>query len=140
MRLNDYKEPCIIISASGMMEAGRVKHHIAHSISNPKNTILAVGYCSPNSLGGKLMAGHKSVTIYGENFEVNADVEIILSYSAHGDYEEMLRFLSCQNKEQVKTIFLVHGENEAKVEWKNTLVKNGFKHVTIPVKGEVFEI
>jgi metallo-beta-lactamase family protein len=140
MRLNDYKEPCIIISASGMMEAGRVKHHIAHSISNPKNTILAVGYCSPNSLGGKLMTGHKSVNIYGENFEVNADVEIILSYSAHGDYEEMLRFLSCQNKEQVKTIFLVHGENEAKVEWKNTLVKNGFKHVTIPVKGEVFEI
>jgi len=140
MQLNDSNEPCIIISASGMMEAGRVKHHIAHTISNAKNTILAVGYCSPNSLGGKLLAGHKTVNIYGEEYNVNAEIDAIHSYSAHADYEDMLRFLNCQKKEEVKKIFLVHGETETKVIWKNTLVQNGFKDVSIPVKGEVFEV
>lgn len=140
MRLNESKEPCIIISASGMMEAGRVKHHIAHNISNEKNTILAVGYCSPGSLGGKLLAGNKTVSIYGEEFHVAAEIDAIHSYSAHADYEDMLRFLSCQKKEEIKKMFLVHGETDTKVEWKNILVKNNFKEIAIPVKGEVFQL
>ncbi len=140
MRLNEYNQPCIIISASGMMEAGRVKHHIAHNISNPKNTILAVGYCSPSSLGGKLVRGEKNVNIFGENFQVLADVESIHSYSAHGDYEEMMKFLSCQNKTEVKKIFLVHGEQDTKKAWRETLMKEGFEHVEIPVKGEIFDL
>ncbi|MDP2387714.1 MAG: MBL fold metallo-hydrolase [Bacteroidota bacterium] len=140
MRLNEYNHPCIIISASGMMEAGRVKHHIAHNISNPKNTILAVGYCTPSSLGGKLVSGEKNVNIFGENFQVLADVESIHSYSAHGDYEEMLKFLNCQNKKEVKKVFLVHGEQNTKKVWRETLVKEGFGRVEIPVKGEIFEL
>jgi metallo-beta-lactamase family protein len=140
MRLNEYKEPCIIISASGMMEAGRVKHHIAHGVSNPKNTILAVGYCSPSSLGGKLTRGDATVNIFGDTFKVLADVEVISSYSAHADYEEMLKFLDCQNKKAVKKVFLVHGEQDTKVAWRTRLIHDGFEHVEIPVKGEVFEL
>ncbi|HEY1039786.1 MAG TPA: MBL fold metallo-hydrolase [Bacteroidia bacterium] len=140
MRLNEYNQPCIIISASGMMEAGRVKHHIAHALSNPKNTILAVGYASPSSLGGKLIRGEKSVNIFGEEHEVKADIEVISSYSAHADYEEMLKFLSCQDKREVKKMFLVHGEKDTKLVWRQRLLNEGFAHVEIPVKGEVFEL
>ena len=96
-KLNNRDEPMVIISASGMADAGRVKHHIAHNISNPENTILIVGYCEPNSLGGRLMNGDKQVRIYGEHYAVNADVQVIRSFSAHGDYEDISQFLACQN-------------------------------------------
>ena len=138
--LNTLKEPCIIISASGMMDAGRVKHHLANNISDAKNTVLVVGYCSPNSLGRHIKDGDKQVKIFGEMHEVKADVEIIDSYSAHADYNELIRFLSCQDKEKVKKIFLVHGETEAKVSFKEKLDKEGYKEVIIPKRNEVFVI
>lgn len=136
--LNDSKEPCIIISASGMMDAGRIKHHLANNISNPKNTVLVVGYCSPNSLGRHIRDGKKEVKIFGDYYQVNAEVEIIDSYSAHADYGELLKYLSCQNKELVKKIFLVHGEIEAKLAFKETLMKEGYKEIIIPNKSESF--
>lgn len=138
MALNTSDEPCIIISASGMMDAGRVKHHLANNISDSKNTILVVGYCTPNSLGGKIREGQKQVRIFGEDHAVNADVEIIDSYSAHADYAELIRFLSCQNKEKIKKLFLVHGDPEAKISFKEKLVKEGYKEVVIPNKNETF--
>ncbi|RYD90210.1 MAG: MBL fold metallo-hydrolase, partial [Sphingobacteriales bacterium] len=108
--LNNDPRPCVIISSSGMAEAGRVKHHIKNNIKNPKTTILIVGYCEPNSLGGRLVRGEKEVNIFGEQYPVNADVRVIKSMSAHGDYEDLLRFVSCQDPALVKKIFLVHGE------------------------------
>lgn len=138
--LNNSKEPCIIISASGMMDAGRIKHHLANNISNPKNTILVVGYCSPNSLGGYIREGKKQVKIFGDYFEVNADVEIIDSYSAHADYNELLQFLSCQDKEKIKKIFLVHGEIDAKISFKEKLMSKGYKEIIIPNKAEAFNL
>ncbi|MCX6260197.1 MAG: MBL fold metallo-hydrolase [Bacteroidia bacterium] len=107
--LNDYKKPCIIISASGMMEAGRIKHHLANNISNPQNTILVVGYCSPVTLGARIARGDKEVSIFGTVYKVNAEVKEIDSFSGHGDYKEMISFLSCQNKSEVQSTFLVHG-------------------------------
>ncbi len=136
--LNSSDEPCIIISSSGMMDAGRIKHHLRNTISNEKNTILIVGYCSPNSLGGKIKSGEKSVKIFGELHDVNADIEIIDSYSAHADYLELIRFLSCQNKEEIKNIFLVHGDPEAKISFKEKLTTEGYKNVVLPTKNEVF--
>ena len=138
IELNNSKEPCIIISASGMMDAGRIKHHLKNNISNAKNTILVVGYCTPNSLGGKIREGQKVVKIFGEEYEVNADVEIIDSYSAHADYRELIRFLSCQGKQKVKKIFLVHGDSPAKISFKEKLITEGFKEVIIPHKNETF--
>jgi metallo-beta-lactamase family protein len=134
--LDASEEPSIIISSSGMMDAGRVKHHLKHCLPDEKNTLLVVGYCSPNSLGAKLTRGEKFVRIFGEDVEVKADVKVITSYSAHADYEEIIRFLECQDKSKVKELFLVHGENDVKVAFKNTLTQTGFKRVTIPVKGE----
>lgn len=135
-QLNESKEPCIIISSSGMMDAGRVKHHLKQILPHEKNTLLIVGYCSPNSLGAKLMNGESPVRIFGEYTEVKAEVHVITSYSAHADYDELLKFLSCQDKQKVKEVFLVHGENDVKVDFKNILVAKGFERVTIPIKGE----
>lgn len=130
--LNDNHQPMIIISASGMADAGRIKHHIANNIDKSKNTILLVGYCEPNSLGGKLMNGQKQVRIFGEFYNVIAEVGTMRSMSAHGDYDDLCQFLACQNPAFVKQIFVVHGEEEVQLEFANKLTKKGFKEVAVP--------
>lgn len=139
-KLNAYKKPCVIISASGMMEAGRIKHHLANNIENANNTILAVGYCSPNTLGARILSGADEVSIFGVRHPVHANIERIEAFSGHGDYSEMASYLKCQNATQVKKVFLVHGEIEAQMAYKQTLEKSGFQHIEIPVAGEDFEL
>lgn len=134
--LNDDVRPCVIISSSGMAEAGRVKHHIKNNISNQKNTILMVGYAEPNSLGGRLARGEKEVFIFGEPYQVNAEVQSIKSMSAHGDYEDLLRFVSCQDPKLVKKLFLVHGEYEVQQHFAEKLKEKGFADVEIPYQHE----
>lgn len=136
--INNLKEPCVIISASGMAEAGRIKHHIKNNILDPDNTILIVGYCSPDSLGGALKRGDAEVKIFGETFAVNARVEVMDSFSAHADYTELIQFLKCQDPTQVKTLFLVHGEYENQIAFKQRLEVEGFRHVEIPDQGQGF--
>ena len=136
--LNELKEPCIIISASGMAEAGRIKHHIKNNISDPRNTILMVGWCTPNSLGGKLRNGDKTVKIFGEEYEVKANVAVIDPFSAHGDYKEMLRYLKCQDTTKVKGVFLVHGDPEVMPKWRDRLTAVGFNNIQIPEQGEIY--
>jgi metallo-beta-lactamase family protein len=138
--LNESDEPCIIISASGMIEAGRVKHHVKNNISNSRNTILIVGYCPPTSLGGRLINGDPFVKIFGKEYEVHAHVEVISNYSAHADYNEMLRYLSCQDASKVKKLFLVHGVIESQEAFRDRLISAGFNEVLIPVQGEVVEL
>lgn len=130
--LNLRNAPCVIISASGMAEAGRVKHHISNNIENSRNTILLVGYCEPHSLGGKLGAGDKEVHIFGVLHEVHAEVGSIRSMSAHGDYEDLSQFLSCQDPGQGKRLFIVHGEYDVQQAFKQRLIKKGFDNVEIP--------
>jgi metallo-beta-lactamase family protein len=134
--LNDDVRPCVIISSSGMAEAGRVKHHIKNNISNTKNTILMVGYAEPNSLGGRLARGEKEVHIFGEPYMVNADVRSIKSMSAHGDYEDLLHFISCQDPKLVKKVFLVHGEYDVQQRFAETIKEKGFEQVEIPYQHE----
>jgi len=138
--LNQDPRPCVIISASGMAEAGRVKHHIRDNINNIKNTILLVGYCEPSSLGGRLIAGQKVVNIFHDDYEVKAEVRSIKSMSAHGDYEDLLKFLSGQDPEKVKQLFLVHGEYEVQQNFATRLKEHGFKHVAIPEYHQEFEL
>jgi metallo-beta-lactamase family protein len=130
--LNYRNEPCVIISASGMAEAGRVKHHISNNIENSRNAILMTGYCEPNSLGGRLLAGAKEVGIFGIQHEVNAEIGQIKSMSAHGDYEDLSQWLACQDPRKVKKLFLVHGEYDVQIAFKNRLVKKGFMDIEIP--------
>jgi len=139
-KLNDYKKPCIIISASGMMEAGRIKHHLANNITDPKNTILVVGYCSPVTLGARIARGDKEVSIFGTVYPVNAEVRIIDSFSGHGDYEEMIEFLDCQNKKEVQKLFLVHGEYETQVKYSSRLQEAGFSNIQIPSPKQEFKV
>ncbi len=138
--LNESKVPCVIISASGMAEAGRIKHHIANNIQYSKNTILIVGYCSPNSLGHAIKSGQKVVRIFGEEKAVIADVEVMDSFSAHADYSEMIALLKCQDASKVKKMFLVHGELETQLAFKEKLKNEGYKNVLIPTQGEIFEL
>jgi metallo-beta-lactamase family protein len=136
--LNNLQEPCIIISASGMADAGRIKHHLMNNINDEKNTILIVGYCEPNSLGGRLMNGEKSVRIFGEDFNVVAEVGVMRSMSAHGDYNDLCRFLECQNSALIKKLFIVHGEYKVQQEFQKRLLTKGFKTVEVPALHEVF--
>ena len=138
--LNADPRPCVIISSSGMAEGGRVRHHIKNNISNAKNTILMVGYAEPSSLGGRLIAGQKVVEIFRDDYEVKAEVQSIRSMSAHGDYEDLLRFLSCQNPEKVKRLFLVHGEYEVQQKFAQRLKEKGFENVSIPALHEEVEL
>ena len=138
--LNEDLHPKVIISASGMADAGRVKHHIKNNISNAKNTILLVGYCEPHSLGGRLMNGAKEVKIYSEQYDVVAKVGSIRSMSAHGDYEDLMQFLACQNPDLVKQVFIVHGEAEVQDHFAERLRKKGFKEVHAPEMHESFEL
>lgn len=131
-KLNKIKKPVIIISASGMMEAGRVKHHLANSISDPRNTVLAVGYCAPRTLGARILRGDREVSIHGNNYKIKADIRRIDSYSGHGDYREMAEFLSCQDPSKINHTFLVHGEYESQLHYKSYLEHQGFSNIHIP--------
>jgi metallo-beta-lactamase family protein len=134
-KLNSIDKPCVIISASGMMEAGRIKHHLANNIEDPKNTILVVGYCSPTTLGARIVSGENPVSIFGEKHPVRATVERIEAFSGHGDYNEMKDYISCQDKTQLKKVFLVHGEYEAQQFYQGKLQGAGFRHISIPEAG-----
>jgi len=138
--LNDDPTPCVIISSSGMAEAGRVKHHIKNNINSIKTTILMVGYAEPNSLGGRLIRGDREVHIFGETYEVKAEVRSIKSMSAHGDYEDLLHFLNCQDPQKVKTLFLVHGEYEVQQHFSKKLKEKGFRNVEIPAQHTRWEL
>jgi len=139
-RLNNTKKPCVIISASGMMEAGRVKHHLANSINKSKNTVLAVGYCAPNTLGAKILRGDKQVSIFGTMLDVKADIRRIEAFSGHADYKEMISFLKCQDASKIQRTFIVHGDYPAQQFYKGELEKNGYKNISIPDMGEEVEI
>lgn len=138
--LNFLKGPAVIISASGMMQAGRIKHHLANNIENPNNTILIVGFNAQGTLGRRLKDGAKEVQIFGEPHKVKAKIRTMDSFSAHGDQKEMLDFLNNQDRNQLKKIFLVHGEEERQLVFKSKLEENGFRNIIIPALEEEFDL
>ena len=132
-KLINYRDhPMVIISASGMADAGRVKHHISNTIESSRNSIVLTGYCEPRSLGGRLLAGAAEVSIFGLRHQVHAEIGSIRSMSAHGDYEDLSQWLASQDPQQVKQLFLVHGEYEVQQEFSRRLVRKGFADVLIP--------
>jgi metallo-beta-lactamase family protein len=136
--LNATYKPSVIISASGMAEAGRVKHHIANSIENWRNTIMLIGYCEPQSLGARLKQRPEHVGIFGDVYQVKADIVTLNSMSAHADYNDLSQYLSCQYGHEVKRVFIVHGEPEVQLEFKRRLLKKGFKDIDIPELHQEF--
>lgn len=137
--INNSQEPCIIISSSGMMNAGRVKHHLFNNIENPNATFLIVGYCSPETPGGQLRAGKESLKIFGEHKMVHARIKVMDSFSAHADRGEIYDFIKNQ-KDQVKHLFLVHGELDTQQAFKGYLGERGFENISIPEEAEMVDL
>lgn len=137
--LNESDESAIIISASGMCEVGRIKHHLKHNIWNPKNTILFVGYQAPGTLGRKIVDGAKTVKIFGEEVAVNARVEYIEGYSGHADQAGLLHFVDSFVKKP-NHIFLVHGEEESQKVLRDKINENFDLPVSIPNYCESFDL
>ena len=137
--LNESQEPSIIISASGMCDVGRIKHHLKHNIWNPKSTILFVGYQAPGTLGHSIVNGAKKVTIFGEEMAVNARIEYIEGYSGHADQEWLMNFVYSFISKP-KHIFLVHGEDDSQTVLKNKILEGTGIGVSIPEYGETYEL
>lgn len=133
-RLNHSQEPAIIISSAGMANAGRVQHHLANNIEDPKNAVLMVGYCAPNTTGGILKAGVQNIKLFGEYLNVNAKIKTMDSFSAHGDRLEMMDFVKNHIKKN-KKMFLVHGDYDAQMPFAEDLINIGFDQVEIPALG-----
>lgn len=140
IELNKYDKPCVIIAASGMMEGGRIVHHLKTNISDSKNTILITGYCESGTLGGKISQGAKEVTILDETLPVNAEVVHMNEYSAHADYSDLLKLLIRQDKDKIKQLFLVHGERKSMQGFKNILEEHGFKNIQMAEFRMSYEI
>ncbi len=138
--LNDLKGAAIIISADGMCEAGRIQHHLAHSIGDPNATILIVGYMADHTLGRRIRDREAEVKIHGQWYQVRAGVEAIDAFSAHADYQETLDWLGAIDTSRLKKIFLVHGERDAQTAMKKRLEDAGFADVVTVRYGETYEV
>ncbi len=138
--LNGRHEPCVIIAASGMMEAGRVVHHLMNNIEDERNTILVAGFQAEHTLGRRIVERRERVNIWGEEFQLRAQVKIINGLSAHADHPELIDYIGGMNRERLRRIFLVHGEQKAQDALRQGLQDAGFRKVIAPVKGEKFKL
>lgn len=129
--LNQKEGPMIIISADGMCEAGRILYHLANGISNPRNTVMIVGYMAENTLGRRIYDGQSEVKILDDMYKVNAKIERCNGFSAHADYTEMIEWLKNINTSRLKKIFLIHGETDQQIGFKEHLAEAGFNNVEI---------
>ncbi len=138
--LNDKKGPMIIISASGMAEGGRILHHLANNIGDPKNLILFVGYAAEHTLARRIMDGNEKVNIFGEEYVVSAKIKKMDYFSGHADQRELLDYLRLNDVNKLKNIFLVHGEEDMAHPFREILLQKGFKNVQFPASGEIINI
>ena len=140
-RLNTLTTPAIIISASGMCEAGRILHHLKNNIEDPSSIVLFVGFQAENTLGRKLLDGQDPVPIFGDEYRVKARIQRAEGYSAHADQTELLKWASrIQEKGPLKCLFLVHGEEESSFALAKALERQGISPVEVPERGQAFEL
>jgi metallo-beta-lactamase family protein len=136
-KLNDIKEPMMILSTSGMAEAGRILHHLRNNIEDPKNTVLIVGYQAENTLARKIAERWKEVPIFGIKQKLNAEVVVLDEFSGHADQNDLLKWVAGG---KWKKIFIVHGEKEAAESFAGILRSEGWADVNVPKMGESFTI
>ncbi len=137
--LNESRESCIIIAASGMCEAGRVLHHLKHHIGDPNTTVLFVGYQAENTLGRKILDGWNKVKIFGDEYDVRAEIKKIGGYSGHADHNDLVGFAHNMIRKPRQT-FVVHAEAEAAAKLQDSLQRIGLQNVTYPDRGDVVTI
>ena len=138
-KLNNLKVTSMIISASGMCEAGRILHHLANNIEDSRNTILIIGFMAANTLGRRLIEAKDMkgavVKIFGEEYRVNAKIKVLNAFSAHADKNELQEYFLNFDKNYLKKIFLVHGEPDQQNPFRDKLIQMGFKDVETPERG-----
>lgn len=139
-RLNTSRLPMVIISASGMCEAGRILHHLRNNIEDPRNTVMIVGYCAEHTLGRRIVERKREVKIFGEPHKLRAEVEVMNAYSAHADEPELVRFIGHLDPDRLKKIFLVHGDPSRQLALFEALAENGYSRGHGPVRGESVEL
>jgi len=137
--LNFLREPAVIISASGMCEAGRIQHHLKNNIEDPNSTVLIVGWQAPYTLGRRIVEKQSTVKIFGEEYQLNAHVEIINGFSAHADRNELLGWLNAMQRKPEHT-FVIHGEEQVSEAFAGALIKQGLPHVYVPHPHEAFTV
>ncbi len=139
-KLNEIHEPMVIISASGMCESGRILHHLANNISDPKNTIMIVGFQAPNTLGRRIVERKPLLKIFGDEYPLKAEVVEMHSFSAHADHNDLVEFANNFDRKKLKNIFLVHGETEEQSALSNALRQIGYKEILSPKRGDKFTV
>ena len=138
--LNFLREPAIIISASGMCEAGRILHHLKNNVEDPRSTVLIVGWQAPHTLGRRLVEGQSTVKIFGEEYSLKARVETINGFSAHADRNELLDYARQLGAQRLKSAFVVHGEEASSQALAYGLNNLGVSKAIVPQLGEEFEL
>jgi metallo-beta-lactamase family protein len=136
--ISNHSEPCIIISSSGMIQGGRIEHHIKANIQNPYATILLIGFAAEGTLGHQLLHGDKTIEIGEKKLAVLANIRSIDIFSGHGDQNDLLEFVEHQDNKQLKQIFLIHGEESSMQTFKEALEQRNYPQVSIPQKGDTF--
>jgi metallo-beta-lactamase family protein len=139
-RLNELEGPAIIIAASGMMEGGRILHHLRRNIGDPKSMLLFVGFAAPHTLARRLMDGARSVKIFGEEHRVKCELRKMPYFSGHADRHGLLQYLDGNSPQRLKNIFLVHGELEPAQALKKGIEEKGFGGVHVPAIGDAFTL
>ena len=138
-RLNEMRVPCIIISASGMAEAGRILHHLIHGVEDARNTILIVGYCAPYTLGRRLMERQPVIRIFGREYRLRAEVEHIGGLSTHADRDDLLGYMRGMSSPP-RTVYIVHGDEPQSLAFAGHLRGQGFNGVQVPREGQTFDL
>jgi metallo-beta-lactamase family protein len=138
--LNTRTDPMIIISASGMCEAGRILHHLRNNVHDARTTILMVGFCAEHTLGARLLERPPQVRIFGQEHALKAEVVQLDAFSAHADEGEMIDFLGHLDRDRLQQIYLVHGNYERQQAFQQALQQRGYPSVSIPERGTTVDL
>lgn len=137
-QVTNYQGSCIIISAAGMVEGGRIQEHVKNNIQNPFSTILIAGFCAEGTLGHRLLSGQKTIGIKGKDYRIYSTIAKTDVFSSHPDKDEIFRYIQACNNPHLKRVFLVHGDEINLLAMQNTLASNGLQQVEVPDMGDEF--
>jgi metallo-beta-lactamase family protein len=139
-QLLNYTDSCIIVSAAGMVEGGRIQEHVKNNIQNPFSTILIAGYCAEGTLGYRLLKGQRSIGIKGRDYPIYAKIASTDVFSSHPGRDEILNYLDATKARDVKKVFLVHGDEKNLLAMQTQLEGMGYNNIEVPFEGQEFEL
>jgi metallo-beta-lactamase family protein len=136
----NHTDSCIIVSAAGMVEGGRIQEHVKNNIQNPFSTILIAGYCAEGTLGHRLLQGQKTIRIKGRDYQIYASIKSTDVFSSHPGKDEIEQYIEAHQPNNLKQIFLVHGDEKNLETMHNTLLSKGYTNIAIPETGQTYQL